>query len=272
MNSIFRPYLRQFILVFFDDILIYSRTFDDHLQHLTIALQVLRDNQLFAKLRKCFFVQHNIEYLGHVISSQGVITDPKKIEAIMNWPQPATLKQLRGFLGLTGYYKRFVRNYGKITKPLTDMFKKIAFQWMEQGSRAFEELKQAKVTALVLALPYFSKEFTIETDACGQGIGAVLMQERHPIAFNSKALVEKHQSLSVYEKEMLAILFTIKKWEPYLINHHFVVKTDHQSLKCLLEQRLTTPTQQAWMAKLMQYDYVIQYKQGKENIAADALS
>ena len=128
MNSIFRPYLRQFILVFFDDILIYSRTFDDHLQHLTIALQVLRDNQLFAKLRKCFFVQHNIEYLGHVISSQGVITDPKKIEAIMNWPQPATLKQLRGFLGLTGYYKRFVRNYGKIAKPLTDMLKKIAFQ------------------------------------------------------------------------------------------------------------------------------------------------
>ena len=272
MNSIFRPYLRQFILVFFDDILIYSRTFDDHLQHLTIALQVLRDNQLFAKLRKCFFVQHNIEYLGHVISSQGVITDPKKIEVIMNWPQPATLKQLRGFLGLTGYYKRFVMNYGKITKPLTDMLKKIAFQWMEQGSRAFEELKQAKVTALVLALPYFSKEFTIETDACGQGIGAVLMQERHPIAFISKALVEKHQSLSVYEKEMLAILFAIKKWEPYLINHHFVVKTDHQSLKCLLEQRLTTPTQQAWMAKLMQYDYVVQYKQGKENIAADALS
>ncbi|RVW97424.1 Transposon Ty3-G Gag-Pol polyprotein [Vitis vinifera] len=272
MNNIFQPYLRKFILVFFDDILIYSRSFSDHIHHLSIALQVLRENLLYAKSTKCFFGHSSIEYLGHVISSGGVYTDPQKVAAVRDWPTPITLKQLRGFLGLTGYYRRFVKDYGKIAKPLTDLLKKDAFHWTEGSNQAFMALKQAMITAPVLALPNFSKEFIIETDASGQGIGAVLMQEGHPIAYISKALSDRFQTLSTYEKEMLAILMAIKKWESYLVDRHFVIKTDHQSLKYLLEQRVTTPTQQAWVAKLMQYNYEIRYKQGKENVAADALS
>ncbi|RVW71683.1 Transposon Ty3-I Gag-Pol polyprotein [Vitis vinifera] len=272
MNNIFQPYLRKFILVFFDDILIYSRSFSDHIHHLSIALQVLRENLLYAKSNKCFFGHSSIEYLGHVISSGGVYTDPQKVAAVRDWPTPITLKQLRGFLGLTGYYRRFVKDYGKIAKPLTDLLKKDIFHWTEGSNQAFMALKQAMITAPVLALPNFSKEFIIETDASGQGIGAVLMQEGHPIAYISKALSDRFQTLSTYEKEMLAILMAIKKWESYLVDRHFVIKTDHQSLKYLLEQRVTTPTQQAWVAKLMQYDYEISYKQGKENVAADALS
>ncbi|RVX10301.1 Retrovirus-related Pol polyprotein from transposon 17.6 [Vitis vinifera] len=272
MNNIFQPYLRKFILVFFDDILIYSRSFSDHIHHLSIALQVLRENLLYAKSNKCFFGHSSIEYLGHVISSGGVYTDPQKVAAVRDWPTPITLKQLRGFLGLTGYYRRFVKDYGKIAKPLTDLLKKDAFHWTEGSNQAFMALKQAMITAPVLALPNFSKEFIIETDASGQGIGAVLMQEGHPIAYISKALSDRFQTLSTYEKEMLAILMAIKKWESYLVDRHFVIKTDHQSLKYLLEQRVTTPTQQAWVAKLMQYDYEIRYKQGKENVAVDALS
>ncbi|RVW78323.1 Retrovirus-related Pol polyprotein from transposon 17.6 [Vitis vinifera] len=263
MNNIFQPYLRKFILVFFDDILIYSRSFSDHIHHLSIALQVLRENLLYAKSTKCFFGHSSIEYLGHVISSGGVYTDPQKVAAVRDWPTPITLKQLRGFLGLTGYYRRFVKDYGKIAKPLTDLLKKDAFHWTEGSNQAFMALKQAMITAPVLALPNFSKEFIIETDASGQGIGAVLMQEGHPIAYISKALSDRFQTLSTYEKEMLAILMAIKKWESYLVDRHFVIKTDHQSLKYLLEQRVTTPTQQAWVAKLMQYDYEIRYKQGK---------
>ncbi|RVW67108.1 Retrovirus-related Pol polyprotein from transposon 17.6 [Vitis vinifera] len=199
MNNIFQPYLRKFILV-------------------------LRENLLYAKSNKCFFGHSSIEYLGHVISSRGVYTDPQKVAA----------------------------DYGKIAKPLTDLLKKDAFHWTEGSNQAFMALKQAMITAPVLALPNFSKEFIIETDASGQGIGAVLMQEGHPIAYISKALSDRVQTLSTYEKEMLAILMAIKKWESYL--------------------RVTTPTQQAWVAKLMQYDYEIRYKQGKENVAVDALS
>lgn len=235
MNNIFQPYLRKFILVFFDDILIYSRSFSDHIHHLSIALQVLRENLLYAKSNKCFFGHSSIEYLGHVISSGGVYTDPQKVAAVRDWPTPITLKQLRGFLGLTGYYRRFVKDYGKIAKPLTDLLKKDAFHWTEGSNQAFMALKQAMITAPVLALPNFSKEFIIETDASGQGIGAVLMQEGHPIAYISKALSDRFQTLSTYEKEMLAILMAIKKWESYLVDRHFVIKTDHQSLKYLLE-------------------------------------
>ncbi|RVW25194.1 Transposon Tf2-11 polyprotein [Vitis vinifera] len=219
MNNIFQPYLRKFILV-------------------------LRENLLYAKSNKCFFGHSSIEYLGHVISSGGVYTDPQKVAA----------------------------DYGKIAKPLTDLLKKDAFHWTEGSNQAFMALKQAMITAPVLALPNFSKEFIIETDASGQGIGAVLMQEGHPIAYISKALSDRVQTLSTYEKEMLAILMAIKKWESYLVDRHFVIKIDHQSLKYLLEHRVTTPTKQAWVAKLMQYDYEIRYKQGKENVAVDALS
>lgn len=213
-----------------------------------------------------------MEYLGHIISGEGVATDPSKVAAMKEWPQPRNLKQLRGFLGLTGYYRRFVRGYGLICRPLTELLKKGSFNWTPDATKAFEELKNAMISTPVLALPDYSLSFVIETDARGTGISVVLMQQGRPLAYLSKGLSLRYQALSTYEKELLAIVMATQKWHSYIQGNHFVIKTDHQSLKYLLEQRLSTLLQQKWLAKLMGLDYEICYKKGNENRAADALS
>ena len=160
---------------------------------------------------KCYFGVHKVEYLGHYISGDGISTDPKKVAAVWEWPVPKTVKQLRGFLGLTGYYRRFIKGYGQIAQPLAALFKSSGnLKWTTEADAAFKSLKVAMTEAPVLAMPDFSQEFIIETDASGNGIGAVLMQHGRPIAFISKALAVKHQSLSAYDKEMFAILFAVR--------------------------------------------------------------
>jgi len=155
--------------------------------------------------------------LGHIISSQGVSTEPSKIVAVQQWPTPVSLKELRGFLGLTGYYRKFIKNYGMISKPLTLLLKKgTPFVWTPNTEQAFQLLKQALIQAPVLALPDFNKQFVLETDASDAGFGAVLMQEGHPIAYLSKPLSGPNQGLSTYEKECMAILWAVDKWRCYL--------------------------------------------------------
>jgi hypothetical protein len=241
MNHIFRPYLRKFVLVFFDDILIYSRDMNTHLVHLTKALTLLKQHHLFAKLSKCKFGCPDIEYLGHIISAQGVCADPGKIQAMVDWPLPKTTKALRGFLGLTGYYRKFIKGYGSIAAPLTAMLRHNSFTWTDLAREAFQALKEAVTHAPVLALPNFSHPFLIECDASGVGIGAVLMQSNKPIAFLSKALKGKALHMSVYEKELFALVTVIQKWRPYLLGKPFVVRTNQQSLKFILEQKVGTP-------------------------------
>ncbi|KAJ3684911.1 hypothetical protein LUZ61_014075 [Rhynchospora tenuis] len=272
MNLIFKPHLRKFILVFFDDIFIYSQSIEDHVKHLAIALQILKDNQLFAKLSKCEIGTNKVEYLGHLISQEGVATDPSKIEAMVNWPIPKSVKQLRGFLGLTDYYRKSIQGYGVIVRPLTELLKKDAFQWSQEASLAFTNLKEAMTKAPVLTLPDFNKPFTIETDASQSGIGAVLMQEKRPLAFFSKGLGIKNQSLSTYEKELLALVSAVQKWRHYLLGCSFVIRTDHISLKHLLEQRINTSMQHKSLSKLLGLNYTIEYKKGSTNLVADALS
>ncbi|GJY42186.1 retrotransposon-related protein [Tanacetum coccineum] len=272
MNEVFKPFLRKFTLVFFDDILIYSCNLTEHVQHLVAVLDTMRRNQLYAKKSKCVFGTSHVEYLGHVISAEGVATDSNKIKVMQEWPVPTTVKQLRGFLGLTGYYRRFIKNFASISRPLTMLLKKNAFGWNNEAQISFEQLKQAMISAPVLSLPNFDQPFIVETDASGVGLGAVLQQNGHPIAYLSKTLSAKHQALSTYEKEFLAVLLALEKWRGYLLDRHFVIKTDHYSLKYLLDQRITTPTQMKWLPKLMGFDYEVTYKKGSENIAADALS
>lgn len=182
------------------------------------------------------------------------------------------MKQLRGFLGLVGYYKRFVKSYGQISRPLTELLKKDSFQWNPEATAAFKELKEALTTAPVLGLPDFSQPFEVETDASGNGIDAVLMQEGRPIAYLSKSLNPTQRTKSVYDHELLAILLAVKKWSQYIVGRTFIIRTDHCSLKFLLEQKLSTLLQHKWLAKLAGYNFVIQYKKGNENQAADALS
>ncbi|KAJ3691747.1 hypothetical protein LUZ61_020911 [Rhynchospora tenuis] len=272
MNSIFQPYLRKFVLVFFDDILVYSASVQEHVQHLELTLQLLQQNQLYAKLSKCAIGTDQVEYLGHIISKEGVATDPEKIKAMVTWPNPKSVKQLRGFLGLTGYYRKFICNYGVIAKPLTELLKKDAFKWSPEAQLAFDNLKVAMSTAPVLGLPDFTQPFSIETDASQLGIGAVLMQGKRPLAFMSKGLSFTNQSLSTYEKELLALVTAVTKWRHYLIGGPFVIRTDHISLKHLLEQRINTAMQHRSLSKLLGLQYTIEYKKGTSNLVADALS
>jgi hypothetical protein len=175
MNASLAPVLRKFALVFFDDILIYSATYSEHLEHVKAVLDILRRDNWQAKMSKCAFAQKQVAYLGHVISAAGVATDDTKIQTIRDWVQPTNLKQLRGFLGLSGYYRKFIRHYAVISQPLTSLLKKgTLFVWTDATETAFQALKQALISAPVLALPDFSQQFIVEIDACDVGIGAVL--------------------------------------------------------------------------------------------------
>lgn len=224
-------------------------------------------------MSKCRFTQHKISYLGHIISEEGVATDDSKIQAVQRWPVPQNAKQLQGFLGLAGYYRKFVRFFGVISKPLTDLLKRnTIFVWTPTADAAFLALKRALTAAPVLALPDFQKQFVVETDASAMGIGAVLMQANHPVAYLSKALAPRNMGLPAYEKECLALLLTIDHWRPYLQHSKFVVRTDQKSLLNLTDQRLNTPIQQCTFTKLVGLQFVIQYKVGLTNRAADALS
>jgi RNase H-like domain found in reverse transcriptase/Reverse transcriptase (RNA-dependent DNA polymerase) len=246
------------VIVFFDDILVYSKCLDTHEVHLNQVLQILSENQLFVKESKCAFGVNEIEYLGHIISRNGVATDPQKVAAMLKWPKPRNIKELRGFLGLTGYYRRFVRHYGIIARPLTDLLKKNNFKWGEEAQQAFETLKTALSTTPVLKLPNFQQAFVVETDASHDGIGAVLMQEHRPVAYLSKKLGVKNQSLSTYENELLALYTAVTKWRHYLLGAEFIIKIDQISLKYLLEQRINTSMQHRGFSKLMGLNYKIE--------------
>uniref|UniRef100_A0A8R7U829 Reverse transcriptase domain-containing protein n=1 Tax=Triticum urartu TaxID=4572 RepID=A0A8R7U829_TRIUA len=273
MNTMFGPLLRKGVLVFMDDILMHSATFPDHLLLLRQVLSILKANNLRAKLSKCTFAQNIISYLGHQISEAGVSTLPDKIQAVTTWPQPESVKELRGFLGLAGYYRKFVRNFGIISRPLTDLLRKNSlFVWTNVTEEAFQELKRALIQAPVLALPNFSKQFVVETDASATGVGAVLMQDAHHVAYLSKALCPWNLGLSAYEKECLALLLAIDHWRPYLQHAEFLICIDQKSLLNLTDQRLNTPIQQCVFTKLVGLQFRIQYKAGPLNRAVDALS
>lgn len=192
MNKLLAPLLRKCVVVFLDDVLVYSANLDDHVKHLRQVFELLSQQQLYLKQSKCLFAQTQLEFLGHIVSAAGVTTDPKKVEVIQNWPTPTCVKEVRSFLGMAGYYRKFVAHFGIISKPLTTLLRKdTLFVWTELADQSFKALKIALAQAPVLAIPDFTKPFIIETDASGGGVGAVLQQGGHPIAYISRSLGKK---------------------------------------------------------------------------------
>ncbi|XP_061345700.1 uncharacterized protein LOC133291454 [Gastrolobium bilobum] len=213
-----------------------------------------------------------IAYLGHVVTVSGVKADPRKLSAITDWPIPHSIKQLRAFLGLTGYYRRFVQHYASIAHSLTELLKQDKFSWTPEADVSFQKLKVAMSTTPVLNLPDFSSSFVIESDASNSGVGAVLLQKGKPISFFSKKLGVKIAVASTYVRELYALTEVVKRWRHYLLGSHFVIRTDHQSLRQLPTQTIQTPEQQKYMSKLLGYSFSIEYKTGLSNVVADSLS
>jgi len=212
MNLVLKPFLRRCVLVFFDDILVYSSSWTEHLQQLRAVLDVLRAHQLHLKKSKCSFAMPTVQYLCHVISHEGVAMDTSKVAAVQSWPQPRSARGLRGFLGLAGYYRRFIKEYGAIAAPLTNLLRKNAFQWSMEAEAAFANLKSALSAAPVLHLPNFGREFLIDCDASGSGFGAVLHQGEGPIAFFSRPFAARHLKVAAYERELIGLVQAVRHW------------------------------------------------------------
>ncbi|WVZ93531.1 hypothetical protein U9M48_039502 [Paspalum notatum var. saurae] len=272
MNDVLRPYLRRFVLVFFDDILIYSATWAEHLQHISIILGTLRDHQLHLKRSKCSFGASSVTYLGHVILADGVAMDADKVEAVASWPVPRSPRGLRGFLGLAGYYRKFIRDFGVIAVLLTRLLRRDSFAWDDEAGAALQALKGALTTGPVLQMADFSKPFIVDCDASGVGFGAILHQGTGPLAFFSRSFAARHLKLAAYELELIGLVQAVRHWRPYLWGHSFIVRTDHYSLKFLLDQCLSTVPQHQWISKLFGFDFVVEYRPGRLNMVADALS
>ncbi|KAK8510548.1 hypothetical protein V6N12_055477 [Hibiscus sabdariffa] len=230
MNRVFHEYLDQFVVVFIDDFLVYSRTEEDHDRHLRLMLQTLLENQLYAKLSKCEFWIREVVFLGHVVSSEGIRVDPKKVEAIVNWKQPTSVTEIRSFLGLAGYYRRFVSGFSKVAAPLTKLLQKcVKYEWSDARQQAFEKLKEALINAPVLTQPVSGKDFVVYSDASYVGLGCVLMQEGRVVAYASRQLKVHEKNYPTHDIELAAVVFALKIWRYYLYGEKCIVYTDHKS-------------------------------------------
>nr|ABA98065.2 retrotransposon protein, putative, Ty3-gypsy subclass [Oryza sativa Japonica Group] len=273
MNKIFMEYLDQFVVVFIDDILIYSKNGEEHAEHLRLIMEKLRDHQLFAKFSKCEFWLDRVAFLGHVISSNGVKVDPSKVEAVLAWNPPKNVSEIRSFLGLAGYYRRFIEGFSKLARPMTELLKKEKkFQWSAACEDSFQEMKKRLTTAPVLTLPDIRKDFEIFCDASRQGLGCVLMQERKVVAYASRQLRPHEVNYPTHDLELAAVVHALKIWRHYLIGNRCEVYTDHKSLKYIFTQTELNMRQRRWLELIKDYDLGIHYHPGKANVVADALS
>ncbi|MCO5588021.1 hypothetical protein L7F22_041975 [Adiantum nelumboides] len=272
MERIFRPHC-NFTRVFFDNVIIYSKTIEEHKEHLKVIFQALRDNKLYVNQKKSEFFLQEIQYLGHIISKNGIRMDPAKLEVIKDWPNPRNLHEVRSFIGMCAYYRRFIEKFSLIAGPLHDLTKKnVKYVWTEKRQQAFDTLKQKLISQPVLALSDLSKPFEVQCDACGDCLGAVLLREGHAIAYESGRLSSDEQILGIYEKERLAVLHALDSWKHYLLGTPFSLRTDHQSLKYFMTQTKLSDKQMRWENFLSRFNFHIAHIAGKHNQVADALS
>ncbi|GJV79169.1 putative nucleotidyltransferase, ribonuclease H [Tanacetum coccineum] len=273
MNRVCKPYLDKFVIVFIDDILIYSRDEKEHKEHLETILELLKKEELYAKFSKCKFWIHTMKFLRHVIDSSGIHVDPTKIEAIKNWASLTTPSEIRQFLGLAGYYRRFIKGFSKIAKPITELTQKYRkFDWGEEQETAFQLLKQKLCVAPILALPKGSDDFMVYCDASIKGLGAVLMQRTKVIAYASRQLKIHEKNYTTHDLDLREVVFALKIWRHCLYGTKCVVFTDHKSLQHILNQKELKMRQRRWIELLSDYDCEIRYHPGKANVVAYDLS
>ncbi|GJS04191.1 putative reverse transcriptase domain-containing protein [Tanacetum coccineum] len=273
MNRVCKPYLDKFVIVFIDDILIYSKNKQEHEEHLKIILELLKKEELYAKFSKCEFWIPKVQFLGHVIDNKGIHVDPAKIESVKDWASPKTPTEIRQFLGLAGYYRRFIEGFSKIAKPMTKLTqKKVKFEWGDKQEAAFQLLKQKLCSAPILALPEGSEDFIVYCDASIKGLGAVLMQREKVISYASRQLKIHEKNYTTHDLELGAVVFALKIWRHYLYGTKCTVFTDHKSLQHILNQKELNMRQRRWLELLSDYDCDIRYHPGKANVVADALS
>ena len=273
MNRVFRPYVDQFVIVFIDDILVYSKDRESHDTHLRVVLETLKKEQLYTKLSKCEFWLTEVSFLGRIVSKEGIQVDPKKIEVVVEWKPPRYVAEVRSFLGLAGYYRRFVKGFSMIAAPMMRLLQKnVKYEWSEKCQRSFEKLKAFLTEALVLTQPTCGKEYVIYSDASLNGLGCVLMQEGKVVAYSSRQLKPHEKNYPTHDLELAAIVFALKIWRHYLYGEKCFIYTDHKSLKYLPSQRDLNLRQRRWMELIKDYDCVIDCHPGKANVVADALS
>ncbi|KAH9670836.1 Endonuclease [Citrus sinensis] len=272
MNQVLRPFIGKFVVVYFDDILIYSTSHELHLQYLREVLSALRAASLYTAVNKCIFLTEKVLFLGYVVSKDGISVDQSKVDAIRDWPPPTTLSATRSFHGLASFYRRFIPHFSTIMAPITDCMKGGKFSWTEAATKAFEIIKEKLITAPVLALPDFSLTFEVHCDASKVGIGAVLSQQGKPIAYFSEKLNGAKAHYSTYDVEFYAVVQALKHWRHYLIHKDFVLYTDHAALKYLNSQDKLSHRHATWTAFLQQFTFVVKHTSGESNRVADALS
>jgi len=278
MNFVLQDFLGKFVAVYLDDIIIYSRTFEQHVDHLRLVFEALRTATLKIKLKKGFFCFPNIAFLGHIVGRNGISPDPTKVEKIKNFPEHTNLKELRGALGLFSYYRKFVKDFSRIAKPLLILLKKdTSFEWTNKQQNAFDYLKKRLMEAPILQYPNFSKPFLIYTDASGTGLGAVLSQlnddeKECVITYASRSLNKAECNYGITDQECLAVVWAVKHFEQYLGLLPFKVITDHLALKFLQTADMPSGKRARWIMYLQQFKFEIIHRPGKENKNADALS
>ncbi|WVZ52193.1 hypothetical protein U9M48_003277 [Paspalum notatum var. saurae] len=269
MNSVFMNELDKFVVVFIDDILIYSKNEKEHAEHLRIVLARLREHKLYAKFSKCAFWLREVSFLGHILSKKGVAVDPSKVEDVLNWKQPETLMEIRSFLGLAGYYRHFIKDFSKTAKPMTSLTKKNAkYVWSPNCEEAFQTLKKLLTSAPVLAQPDVTKPFDVHCDASSNGLGC----EGRVIAYAPHQLWKHEVNYPTHDLELAAVVHALKIWRHYLLGNTCHIYTDHKSLKYILTQPELNMRQRRWLELIKDYDLEIHYHPGKANVVADALS
>jgi hypothetical protein len=264
MNKVFMEELDKFVIVFIDDILIYSKSRKDHEHHLRIVLRRLRAHQLYAKLSKCEFWLEKIAFLGHILTAEGIEVDPSKVEAVSKWKHPSNISEVRSFLGMAGYYRRFIKGFSSIARPMTELLKKDnKFVWTPKCEESIRIIKKKLTTAPVLTLPDIHQSFVIFCDASRQGLGCVLMQNEKVIAYASRLLKPHEQNYSTHDLELAVIVHALKIWRHHLIGNKCHIFTDHKSQKYIFTQPDLNLRQRRWLELIKDYNIEIQYHPGE---------